>query len=169
MWKAYSTHIQKLVGFLLWMDGLMNERVHLRHVYILSLLDAVFETQWFACRALPMIAVKIPKAAVLQPAAVTVEAIHLKFPHRWTDLTASANWISSSGAPVLCAGTLQNLIPLTPPFRTICCFKKGCAKNCLWSEQSLLVIPVICQMHDSCCSWQVFENGTPLIMGYKEV
>jgi len=55
-----------------------------------------------------MVAIQITKAAVLQPDAVTVEAIHLKFPHRWTDLTAHTNWISSPGAPSsLCWNTAE--------------------------------------------------------------
>jgi len=95
----------------------------------LTVLDAMFETFWFAFRAIPMVALKIPKAAVLQPDAVTVEAIHLKFPHRWTDLTAHANWISSPGAPVLCARTLQNLIPLTPSISLHLLFQEGMCKE----------------------------------------
>ena len=76
-----------------------------------------------------MVALKIPKGAFLQPAAVTVEAIHLKFPHRWKDLTAPTNWISSSEAPVLCAGTLQNLIPLTPSISLYLVVEEGMCKE----------------------------------------
>jgi hypothetical protein len=61
-----------------------------------------------------MVALKSLKAVVLQPAAVAVAAIHLKFPHRGTDLTVPANWISSFGALFLCARTLRDFSLVTP-------------------------------------------------------